>query len=50
MLKINRLHFLDAKSGENDTGSHVLFAISYVPNVRGRAMLPDSTVPVFSYI
>ena len=32
---------------KNEAESQAVFAVSYVRNVRGRAMLPDSTVHVF---
>ena len=44
MLKNNCPHLFGVKLDENDTGSHALFAIPYVCNVSGRAMLQDSTV------
>ena len=44
MLKNNRLHFFGVKFGENNTGSHVMFAISNVRNVSGCAMLLDWAV------
>ena len=42
----NRLHFLLYNLVKNEAESQAGFAVSYVRNVRGRAMLPDSTVHV----
>ena len=43
MHQNNRQHFL-LYLVKNEAESQAVFAVSYVPNVRGRAMLPDSTV------
>ena len=34
----------------NEAESQAVFAVSYVRNVRGRAMLPDSTVRLFDLL
>ena len=39
-----RQHFLLYNLVKNEAESQAVFAVSYVRNVRGRAMLPDSTV------
>ena len=44
MHQNNRQHFLLSNLVKNEAESQAVFAVSYVRNVRGRAMLPDSTV------
>ena len=44
MHQNNRQHFLLQNFVKNEAESLAVFAVSYVRNVRGRAMLPDSTV------
>ena len=44
MHQNNRQHFLLLNLVKNEVESQAVFAVSYVRNVRGRAMLLDSTV------
>ena len=44
MHQNNRQHFLLLNLVKNEAESQAVFAVSYMRNVRGRAMLPDSTV------
>ena len=44
MHQNNRLHFVLYNLVKNEAESHAVFAVSYVRNVRGPAMLLDSTV------
>ena len=44
MHQNNCQHFLLYNLVKNEAKSQAVFAVSYVRNVRGRAMLPDSTV------
>ena len=44
MHQNNRQQFLLSNLVKNEAESQAVFAVSYVRNVRGRAMLPDSTV------
>ena len=44
MHQNNRQHFLLYNFVKNEAESQAVLAVSYVRNVRGRAMLPDSTV------
>ena len=46
MHQNNRQHFLLSNLVKIEAESQAVFAVSYVRNVRGRAMLPDSTVHV----
>ena len=46
MHQNNRQHFLLSNLVKNEAESQAVFAVSYVRNVRGQAMLPDSTVHV----
>ena len=47
MHQNNRQHFLLLNFVKNEAESQAVFVVSYVRNVRGRAMLPDSTVSVY---
>ena len=44
MHQNNCHHFLLLNLVKNEAESQAVFAVSYVRHVRGRAMLPDSTV------
>ena len=44
MHQNNRQHFLLLNFVKNEAESQAVFAVSYVRNVRGRAMLPDGCV------
>ena len=44
MHQNNRQHFLLYNLVKNEAESQAVFAVSYVRNIRGRAMLLDSTV------
>ena len=44
MHQNNCQHFLLSNLVKNEAESQAVFAVSYVRNVWGRAMLPDSTV------
>ena len=46
MHQNNRQHFLFENLVKIEAETQAVFAVSYVRNVRGRAMLPDSTVHI----
>ena len=46
MHQNNRQHFLLYNLVKNEAESQAVFAVSYVHNVRGHAILPDSTVSI----
>ena len=47
MHQNNRQNFLFSNLMKNEAESQAVFAVSYMRNVRGRAMLLDSTVILF---